>query len=100
MPTSSASSAATWSAGSRSSRLSRHPGPRCDSGEHGKQPMTDRQPSAGAEDLRAHVRRAVASLEKPPRHAERPATTDLSLDEELCLHAVGWEPFYLVVGIS
>jgi uncharacterized protein YbjQ (UPF0145 family) len=62
--------------------------------------MTDRQPSAGAEDLRAQVRRAVASLEKPPRHAERPATTDLSLDEELCLHAVGWEPVDLVVGIS
>lgn len=62
--------------------------------------MTEGHSDAGASDLRAQVRQAVAALEKPARDAGPPATTDLSLDEELTLHAVGWEPVDLVCGIS
>jgi len=53
-------------------------------------------------DLRGEFRRAVKALAKAPEHSGRgrPATTDLSLDEELTLHAVGWEPVDLVCGIS
>ncbi|MGA2519710.1 MAG: heavy metal-binding domain-containing protein [Acidimicrobiales bacterium] len=52
-----------------------------------------------APDQRAELLRATASL-----HADggrgRPVTSDLSIDEALLLHAVGWEPVDLVCGVS
>ena len=50
-------------------------------------------------DLKAEVRRAVASLEGKPPKADS-TTSDLSIDEELNLHAIGWEPVELVSGVS
>ncbi|HUX05565.1 MAG TPA: heavy metal-binding domain-containing protein [Acidimicrobiales bacterium] len=53
----------------------------------------------GARDLAALVRHAVATT--TPR-ADRGASTtsDLTMDEELNLHAIGWEPVELVSGYS
>ena len=50
-------------------------------------------------DAKAEVRRAVASLEGKPPNAES-TTSDLSIDEELNLHSIGWEPVELVSGVS
>jgi uncharacterized protein YbjQ (UPF0145 family) len=50
-------------------------------------------------DLKAEVRRAVASLEGKSPKADS-TTSDLSIDEELNLHAIGWEPVELVSGVS
>ena len=50
-------------------------------------------------DLRAEVRRAVASLEQPGTRAAS-TTSDLSIDEEFNLHSIGWEPVELVSGLS
>jgi uncharacterized protein YbjQ (UPF0145 family) len=50
-------------------------------------------------DVKADVLRAVASLaDKPP--ATGTSTSDLSVDEELNLHSIGWEPVELVSGVS
>jgi uncharacterized protein YbjQ (UPF0145 family) len=50
-------------------------------------------------DVKAEILRAVASLaEKPP--ATGTSTSDLSIDEELNLHSIGWEPVELVSGLS
>ncbi len=51
-------------------------------------------------DLRAEVRRAMAALGQPPPRGGRGATSDLSIDEALLLHSVGWEPVELVTGVS
>lgn len=52
-------------------------------------------------DLEALVRQASLALEKPTDQDHTSgATTDLSIDEELALHAVGWEPVDLVCGVS
>ncbi|MGC8498046.1 MAG: heavy metal-binding domain-containing protein [Acidimicrobiales bacterium] len=51
------------------------------------------------DDLRATVREAVASLGSPPTSSDA-RTSDLSLDEELNLHAIGWEAVELVSGYS
>lgn len=61
--------------------------------------MTYAQPPSSSRDLKADVRRAVASLvvEAPNAGA---TTSDLSIDEELNLHAIGWEPVQLVSGLS
>lgn len=49
--------------------------------------------------MKVEVRRAVASLlEKAPNAGS--TTSDLSIDEELNLHAIGWEPVQLVSGLS
>ena len=50
-------------------------------------------------DLRAEVRRGVAALEHPSS-PHTSTTSDLSIDEEFNLHAVGWEPVELVSGLS
>ncbi|NNN02032.1 MAG: heavy metal-binding domain-containing protein [Acidimicrobiaceae bacterium] len=50
-------------------------------------------------DLRAEVRRAVASLDHESRDSGS-MTSDLSIDEELNLHSIGWEPVALVSGVS
>ena len=49
--------------------------------------------------LQADVQRALSSLEKPPTQSVA-ITSDLSIDEELNLHAVGWQPVELVSGVS
>ncbi len=51
------------------------------------------------DDLRAKVREAVMSLDSPSTSSEA-TTSDLSLDEELNLHAIGWEAVELVSGYS
>jgi uncharacterized protein YbjQ (UPF0145 family) len=56
-------------------------------------------PPKNAVDVKADVLRAVASLaDKPP--ATGTSTSDLSIDEELNLHSIGWEPVELVSGLS
>ncbi len=49
--------------------------------------------------LADELRRAAESLHQP--RVKRPQTTsDLSIDEELAIHAIGWEPVELVVGTA
>jgi len=50
-------------------------------------------------DLASEVRRGVAALAGPPPPG-RGGTSDLSIDEALLLHSVGWEPVELVSGVS
>lgn len=50
-------------------------------------------------DLKAEVRRAVSSFDAVA-HDSGSMTSDLSIDEELNLHSIGWEPVELVSGVS
>ncbi|HEX3461707.1 MAG TPA: heavy metal-binding domain-containing protein [Acidimicrobiales bacterium] len=50
-------------------------------------------------DIRAETRRAVDALHQPQPKSEA-MTSDLSIDEELNLHSIGWEPVELVCGVS
>lgn len=61
--------------------------------------MTNPQCSTSALDIKAEVRRAVASLAASAPDAGS-TTSDLSIDEELNLHSIGWEPVQLVSGLS
>jgi uncharacterized protein YbjQ (UPF0145 family) len=61
--------------------------------------MTSPDTAKSPDDAKAEVRRAVASLEQPAPHAQS-TTSDLSIDEELILHSIGWEPVELVSGVS
>ncbi len=56
-------------------------------------------PSPEPVDLKAVVRRAVAALDGTPSDTY-PTTSDLTIDEELALHSIGWEPVELVSGVS
>lgn len=62
---------------------------------------TEAVPAAGGSggDLRAEVRRGVSALGQVPASG-RGTTSDLSIDEALLLHSVGWEPVELVTGVS
>lgn len=56
-------------------------------------------------DIKAEMRRAAEALHQPlssgpARGRLGSMTSDLSIDEELLLHAIGWEPVELVAGIS
>jgi len=52
-------------------------------------------------DLRQEMRAAAASLaDHGARQGGRAVTSDLSIDEALLLHSVGWEPVDLVFGVS
>ncbi len=52
-------------------------------------------------DLRAEVRRAfLPQGQAGTSHAPSSLTSDLSIDEELNLHSIGWEPVELVSGVS
>jgi uncharacterized protein YbjQ (UPF0145 family) len=52
-------------------------------------------------DLRDEMRRAAASLAAPAHdRSTRAVTSDLSMDEALLLHSIGWEPVDLVFGAS
>lgn len=46
------------------------------------------------------IREAAACLSRSPAAGERGVTSDLSIDEVLVLHSVGWEPIDLVAGAS
>jgi uncharacterized protein YbjQ (UPF0145 family) len=55
----------------------------------------------GAVDLRAEMRRAANSLGAPAHDApDRAVTSDLSVDEGLLLHTIGWEAVDVVFGAS
>jgi len=51
---------------------------------------------------RQEVRDAIAFLQQrqPAGRRQRPVTSDLSIDESLILHSVGWEPVELVCGVG
>ena len=52
-------------------------------------------------DLRAEMLRGAQSMATPPPPpSARGITSDLSVDEALLLHAAGWEPLDLVVGVG
>jgi uncharacterized protein YbjQ (UPF0145 family) len=52
-------------------------------------------------DLRAEVLRAAHALARPEERTTAHAiTSDLSIDEALLLHSIGWEPVDLVCGVS
>jgi uncharacterized protein YbjQ (UPF0145 family) len=57
--------------------------------------------AAGAPDLRAEMRRAAGSLASTPHDQRTKAvTSDLSIDEALLLHSIGWEALDVVFGSS
>ena len=51
-------------------------------------------------DMRADMLQAAASLTRPAPPDTSPMTSDLSIDEEVVLHSIGWEPVELVCGVS
>ena len=55
---------------------------------------------ADTSDPRADMRAAAAALAGQPKPAGARTTSDLSIDEELVLHSIGWEPVELVSGMS
>ena len=58
-------------------------------------------PPARILDIRAEMLRGAQSLATPASPSkERGITSDLSVDEALLLHAVGWEPLDLVCGVA
>jgi uncharacterized protein YbjQ (UPF0145 family) len=57
--------------------------------------------AAPTQDVRAEMLRGAQALATPaPPSRERGITSDLSVDEALLLHAAGWEPLDLVVGVA
>ena len=52
-----------------------------------------------AHDLRSDIRRALASANDQGQGGYS-GTSDLTMDEELNLHSIGWEPVELVSGLS
>ena len=61
--------------------------------------MSTPTPATNGTTLKSDVRRAMASLESASASATT-TTSDLSIDEELNLHSVGWQPVDLVSGVS
>jgi uncharacterized protein YbjQ (UPF0145 family) len=65
------------------------------------QPGAGADERSGAVDLRDEVLSAVRVLGRPQdRSASIAVTSDLSIDEALLLHSIGWEPVDLVCGVS
>lgn len=67
--------------------------------------MTDLSPLHGGADpapvdTKEAMRRAVEALHRPGVDRSGSMTSDLSIDEELLLHSIGWEPVELVAGVS
>jgi uncharacterized protein YbjQ (UPF0145 family) len=57
--------------------------------------------SPGAPDVRAEMLSAARWLAEHPQPARGTAvTSDLTIDEALLLHSIGWEPVELVFGVS
>ena len=50
--------------------------------------------------MRADMRAAIAALKTTPGSDQHATTSDLSIDETLLLHGMGYEPVNLVTGIS
>lgn len=63
-------------------------------------PRTGGLPAPEPIDFRAEMLRAASALDRPAPTGAARMTSDLSIDEELVLHAVGWEPVELVSGTS
>jgi len=57
-------------------------------------------PAADSSDTRTDMRAAAEALSRQPKAAGPRTTSDLSIDEELVLHSIGWEPVELVSGMS
>ena len=55
---------------------------------------------SGPDGIRGELRRAVQVLGTTDTSGTRPVTSDLSIDEALLLHSIGWEPVDLVCGVS
>lgn len=51
-------------------------------------------------DLQASMRQAITALGARPDKASRSVTSDLTIDETLLLHGMGFEPTDLVTGVS
>ena len=64
--------------------------------------LSDSGSAGGGDDLAAEMRQAVRALATPPRtgREETASTSDLSIDEALLLHSIGWEALELVCGVS
>ena len=60
--------------------------------------MTD--PGSGHRDIREAVGRLAAGGYLADVPARRGVTSDLTIDESLILHSIGWEPVELVCGVS
>lgn len=56
--------------------------------------------SSAPVDLKLEMRNAVEALHVPITSTRRAMTSDLTIDEELILHSIGWEPVELVTGVS
>ncbi len=56
--------------------------------------------SVPAADVRAELRAGMASLAAPEAPSGAAVTSDLSIDETLLLHSIGWVPVDLVNGVS
>jgi uncharacterized protein YbjQ (UPF0145 family) len=57
--------------------------------------------AAPTQDVRAEMLKGAQALATPAApNRERGITSDLSVDEALLLHAAGWEPLDLVVGVA
>jgi uncharacterized protein YbjQ (UPF0145 family) len=54
----------------------------------------------GAVDMQAEMLGAARSLSRSAVTDATSMTSDLSIDEELVLHSIGWEPVELVCGVS
>jgi len=57
-------------------------------------------PDPAPADIRAELRRATEALAAGDGGRGRAVTSDLSIDEALLLHSIGWEPVELVCGVS
>jgi uncharacterized protein YbjQ (UPF0145 family) len=71
--------------------------------------MSDVEPLGGTDadsvDIRAEMLDAATVLSRPATRADAGGhassmTSDLSIDEEIALHSIGWEPIELVCGVS
>jgi uncharacterized protein YbjQ (UPF0145 family) len=63
-------------------------------------PTSEGLPTPEPVDLKAEMVRATQALGQPPAAKTARMTSDLSIDEELVLHSIGWEPVELVSGVS
>jgi len=63
-------------------------------------PAGEGLPAPRPVDLKAEMVAATRALGQPPPAGATRMMSDLSIDEELVLHSIGWEPVELVSGIS
>ena len=63
-------------------------------------PASEGLPAPRPVDLKAEMLRATQALGQQPSAKAPRMMSDLSIDEEMVLHSIGWEPVELVSGIS